>query len=343
MSHLDSTRLGTLQTIALSALRQKSPYQWPAYVTTPEGSAQPARSPASLFPAFHAAYDWHSCVHGHWCLVRLLRVAPDLRESDDARRHLAANLTAERLAGEVATLSQPEYGSFERPYGLAWACLLAAELEAWEAPQAKDLARQVAPLAELAASRIMAWHKRLPYPIQSGEHSQSAFGLGFLRDWADALGRTSLVREIDAEVMRLYGAPSHSFLRAEPSGHDFLSPSLARAELVGRVLPAVEFARWLRDFYPDLGPGPAASGWLTPAQGHDASDGKLAHLIGLNLSRSWMLRRIAESLPPADALRSTLTEVAVDHARQGLDAVSSVHFESSHWLATFAVYAATKF
>lgn len=331
--------LASFLEMALKAVRQPAPYQWTAFVTDASGSRQGSASVAELFPAFHCAYDWHSCVHGHWTLVRLLRLSPTLPLADEARHHLASNLTTERLQGELRSFQRPEYKSFERPYGLAWVCALAAELSLWDDAMAAGLARAVAPLATMASERIIGWHQRLPYPVQSGEHSQSAFGLGLVRDYAAEVGATKTLSTIDAEIERLYACPGRSILHAEPSGHDFLSPSLGRAELVGRMMTGARFASWLSAFIPELTAHVTAEAWLPPARGHVASDGKLSHLIGLNLSRAWMLKRMAGQLPPTDGRVSVLARAASLHSEAGLAAISAEHFESSHWLATFATYA----
>jgi len=308
--------------------------------------------PRSLTPAFRGCFDWHSSVHGHWLLARLARLFPDAAFTDEARRALAADLTDTNIAAEVTYLQGEGRVPFERPYGLAWLLQLAAELREWDDPQARQWSRALEPLEEVAASRFMDWLPKLRYPIRTGEHSQTAFALGLVADWAAvaAAGNTTdsataaladTLATLVAERARFYHAADRGCnLAFEPSGQDFLSPCLAEADLMRRVYDPDEFASWLADFLPVI-PHDGSPAWLPVAEVTDRTDGKLAHLDGLNLSRAWMLEGVVAGLPPADPRRGALEAAAATHRHAGLAAVTGEHYEGGHWLGSFAVYLVT--
>jgi hypothetical protein len=266
--------------------------------------------PRILTPAFYGCYDWHSAVHGHWLLARLTRLFPEAEFAEEARAAIARNITEENVAGEVRYLTDMGRAAFERPYGLAWLLALAAELRS-------DVLR---PLEAAVLERFSAWLEKLPYPVRSGEHSNTAFALGLV---LDSHPRELFVRRARDFYLKDKNAP----VAYEPSGEDFFSPSLAEADVMRRVLPAEEFGDWFGEFLPDV------SG-LTPVVSPDAGDPKFSHLDGLNLSRAWMLRGIARGLSD----RRELMALADRHAEAGLAAVTGEHYERAHWLATFAVY-----
>jgi hypothetical protein len=299
------------------------------------------KAPRVLTPAFYGCYDWHSSVHGHWLLARLAHQFPDSGFAKEARAALAVSLTPAHIAAEVAYLRGPGRTSFERPYGLAWLLALAAELRAWDDPQAREWAEILAPLEVESAQRIMAWLPKLQYPIRSGEHSQTAFAFGLIADWTQVRGDVGLARLLEERARRYYLADRDCPLRYEPSGEDFLSPCLAEADFMRRVLPAKEFAAWLDGFLPGL-PTDGRADWLAPGIVTDRTDPKLAHIDGLNLSRAWMLEGIASGLPARDRRRAALLAAARAHAAAALPAVTGEHYEGGHWLGTFAVYLTTR-
>ncbi len=301
---------------------------------------QDVGSPRALTPAFFGCFDWHSAVHGHWLLVRLTRRFPAAAFAGPARTALAHSLRPEAIAGEVAYLERDDRTGFERPYGLAWLLQLAAELRAWDDPEARRFAAALAPLERLAAARLRAWLAKLDYPIRSGEHSQTAFALGLTLDWARETGDAAFAAELEAWIRRMHAGDRECALHLEPSGHDFLSPCLGAADLVRRVLPPAELARWLERALPEI-PRDPRSPWLPVAGATDRRDGKLVHLDGLSLSRAWMLEGIAQALPADDPRRPTLYAASQRHAQAGLAAVSDAHYEGGHWLASFAVYLTT--
>lgn len=313
-------------------------------------SADDARSPRQLTPAFYGSFDWHSSVHGHWCLVRLARQCPRASWRGRALTALDTSLTPERLAGEQAYLSGEGRQGFERPYGLAWLLQLCAELREWCAePAAGDQAMgaapgwltALAPLETLAADRLAALLTRLPWPVRGGEHGQTAFSLGLMLDWARAAGRADLMTAGSLRVEDFYGGDRGAPIAYEPSGHDFLSPTLAEADLMRRVRGGPAFGDWLMDFLPE----PMSAGaraWLMPVVSPDRADGKLSHLDGLNLSRAWMAEGIAAALPSGHPWREPLARAAREHAIVGLASVPAEHYSGAHWLGSYAVYLLTR-
>jgi hypothetical protein len=299
-----------------------------------------ARPPRQLTPAFYGCYDWHSSVHGHWLLVRLLRQFPEAPFAAAARAALARSLTVDNVAGEVAYLTTPGRASFERPYGLAWLLALAAELRQWDDPQGQQWSTTLRPLEREAAARLATWLPKLRYPIRVGEHSQTAFAFGLVHDWARTAGDDTLRSLVEQRSIAYYAADRNCPLAYEPSGEDFLSPCLAEADLMRRVLAPAAYANWLSGFLPSI-PAEARVRWLEPGIVTDRSDPKLAHIDGLNLSRAWMLRGIASGLAPRDRRTVALEASAREHAAAALPAVTGEHYEGGHWLGTFAVYLMT--
>lgn len=309
-----------------------------AHVLTSDADARP---PRELTPAFCGCFDWHSAVHGHWLLVRLVRRFPGAPFEPRARAALARSLTPGAIAAEVRYLESPTRPEFERPYGLAWLLRLAAELRQWDDPDGRALATTLAPLERLVADRLKAWLPKLAYPIREGEHNQTAFAFGLVADWARIAGDEEAARLIATKARTFYVRDRACPLSYEPSGQDFLSPCLAEAELMRRFMSATEFAAWLGVFLPEI-PLDGRGDWLPVGVVTDPSDGKLVHLDGLNLSRAWALDAMAVSLPPGDPRVPALRAVASSHRAAGLAAVTGTHYEGAHWLGTFAVYLVTE-
>lgn len=301
---------------------------------------QDVQAPRQLTPAFYGCYDWHSSVHGHWLLARLARTYPDAPFARPARAALAQSLALEHIAGEVRYLKGAGRASFERPYGLAWLLQLAAEVREWADPQAKEWAATLKPLEEAAVERLRDWLPKLSKPIRIGEHDQTAFSFGLILDWARASGDRATEDLLIGRIRHFYLNDRGCPFAWEPSGHDFLSPCLAEADLMRRVLEPAAFARWLGTFLPAV-PRDGTAAWLEPAVVTDPSDPKLAHLDGLNLSRAWMLEGIAAGLPAGDTRRPALLAAAARHREAGLRAVTGEHYEGGHWLGSFAVYLVT--
>lgn len=294
--------------------------------------------PRDAHPSFYGCFDWHSSVHGHWLMTRVLKTSPGLPDAAGLRAALDAHLSTAAVQGELAYLDQPGRKTFERTYGWAWLLKLSEELGTWDDPDAKRWAEGLEPLAAAFVARYKAFQPKLTYPIRVGTHPNTAFGLAFALDYARAKGD----KEFEAmlvERSRSYFEADKDYPAAwEPGGEDFFSPALLEADLMRRVLPSAEFARWLTAFLPELGRGGPAS-LMTPATVTDRTDPKIVHLDGLNLSRAWCLRSVAAALPPADARRPVLLAAADRHMAASLPHVTSGDYAGEHWLASFALYA----
>ena len=303
-------------------------------------SDQDVKRPRDLTPAFYGCYDWHSSVHGHWMLARLARTFPEAPFAQSAKAALAQSLTEANLKQEADYLNGEGRASFERPYGLAWLLELAAELHEWNDPDAKLWSASLEPLETAAIRRLEDWLRKLSHPVRSGEHSQTAFSAGLILDYARATGHRDLQALLEAKIREFYWKDRACPLNYEPSGEDFLSPCIAEADAVRRIVSGKEFADWLTQFLPDL-PRDGSTRWLEPAVVADPSDGRLAHLDGLNLSRAWMLNGIVSALPSKDPRIGGLRATAAAHAHDGLRSVTGEHYEGGHWLGSFAVYLLT--
>lgn len=322
--------------LALAAIRREYPFH---YVHLAHSDAD-LRAPGELHPSFGGAFDLHSSVHGHWCVVRALRWGTDASFAAEAREVLTRNLSRERLVREFDYLSAPGREGFERPYGLAWLLQLAAELREWNDVQGRGWLSGLEPLEQLARTRILTWLPNLPWPVRGGEHSQTAFALGLLLDHARTAGDREGPEVIEREARRLFGSDVRAPLHFEPSAHDFLSPALAEADLMRRVLDRPDFTPWLEVF---LSAGEhALVRWLEPVRSPDPSDGKFAHLCGLNLSRAWMLEGVGTALDSSSPLARLFESAARRHRDEGLSSVTAEHYAGSHWLGTFATYLVTE-
>lgn len=303
--------------------------------------------PRKLTPTFYGCYDWHSSVHGHWLLVRLVRQFPEVTFAKPAREALKQSLTAKNLKQDATYVRGEGRASFERPYGLAWLLQLSAELREWDDPQAREMLANLRPLEEAVLDRIKTWLPKLSHPVRIGEHNQTAFALGLMLDYARRKGDEAFVTQINDSARKFFLADKNCPLEYEPSGEDFLSPCLGEADVMRRVLSQKEFANWLKEFLPQIPTTPKDSeaptrDWLPVTVSRDRSDPKLAHLDGLNLSRAWMLEGIISALPSDDPRRFHLEMAAEAHRNAGLAAVTGEHYEGGHWLGSFAVYLTTQ-
>ena len=333
---LDASQAVTFARLALEGIAREYPNK-PADVLNGDADVQP---PRRIHPAFHGCYDWHSAVHGHWMLVRLLRRFPDLPVEGEIRAALAANLTRENLATEATFFSRPGAKSYERPYGWSWLLKLAEELHGWDDPQGREWSANLRPLVDTIVASYLDYFPKQTYPIRSGVHSSTAFGLTFALDYARAVGHEKL-EALVIERSRSYFTHDERIPAAwEPDGADFFSPSLMEADLMRRVLPAGEFRAWFRRFLPDLAAG-APRSILDPATVTDRTDPQLVHLDGLNLSRAWCMRSIAAALAEDDPVRETLLDAADRHAAAALPHVTSGDYAGEHWLASFATWLLT--
>lgn len=336
-ARLDGDTVGRFAQLALDCVHR----EYPNKISHVLQSDEDAQAPRQLHPIFYGCFDWHSSVHGHWLLTRLLRLYPDHPLAGEMRAALDQSFQADAVALEVAYFETDGRAAYERPYGLAWFLQLCAELHAWNDPQAQAWADTLAPLETVVAQRFRDWLPKLAYPIRTGEHSQTAFAFGLVLDWARITGDAAMTDLVTAKSKDFYRQDQGCNLAFEPSGQDFLSPCLAEADLMRRVLSKTAFAAWLGRFLPSI-PFEARADWLPIGVVTDASDGKLAHLDGLNLARAWMLDGILTSLPQDDPRIPALAAARDAHRTSGLAAVTGAHYAGGHWLGSFAVYLVTQ-
>ena len=336
-SPLDATQAERFARLALACVHR----EYPNKIAHNLNGDDDVKPPRELTPAFYGCYDWHSSVHGHWLLARLARLFPDAPFARDARAALAQSLTPAAVAAEVRYLEGKGRVSFERPYGLAWLLQLGTEMREWPDPEAQAWSRALAPLEAVAAARLKDWLPKLAYPIRVGEHSQTAFAFGLALDWARRSGDAELAGLLESRSLAYYEKDRDCPLAYEPSGEDFLSPCLAEADLLRRILAPPAFASWLARFLPRI-PAGSTGTWLAPGLVTDRADPKLAHIDGLNLSRAWMLEGMAAGLPASDRRAAALLAAARAHRDAGLAGVTGEHYEGGHWLGTFAVYLLTR-
>lgn len=339
MSRADASESVTVErfaALALACVHQEFPNKI-AHVLAGDQDVAP---PRELTPVFYGCYDWHSSVHGHWLLVRLLRLHPSLATAADIEKALEQSFQADKVAVEVDYVSRDDRASFERPYGVAWLLQLTAELREWDDPRSKRWLNALEPLEAALVARMETWLRKLAYPIRIGEHAQTAFAFGLFLDWASASGRDDFFRLVADKSRQFYAKDVNCPMSYEPGGQDFLSPCLAEADLMRRIMDKDVFAGWLSTFMPGI-PLKEGSDWLPLAVVTDQEDGKLAHLDGLNISRAWMLNGIADGLPETDARIPALAAAAAAHQASGLAAVTGEHYAGGHWLGSFATYLVT--
>jgi hypothetical protein len=331
MTQLDAALASRFAATALGHVTREYPNHIMHVLTGP----QDALTPREMHPIFFGSFDWHSCVHGWWTLFTLSRLHPDMPEAA-AVRALADDLfTAEKAAGEAAYLSRPESRGFERPYGWAWLLMLAAELARHDTEEGRRWSATLAPLATIFAERFKAFLPLADYPVRVGTHYNTAFALRLTLDYADVFD-PELAAACRAAAARWH-AEDRDCQAWEPSQDEFLSPTLMEAALMRRALPPADFAAWFHAFLPRLGDGQPAT-LLSPARVSDRTDGKIAHLDGLNLSRAWCWREILDGLPDADERRAVMAQAAAVHLDAALPHVTG-DYMGEHWLASFALLA----
>jgi len=301
--------------------------------------ASQALPPKALHPAFYGCFDWHSSVHGHWLLARLIRLFPNLPEAGAVREALGTSLTRENIKAEAEYFAQPGRQSYERTYGWAWLLKLDEDLGLSTSADASEWRSNLQPLADQLVSQYLDFLPKQSYPIRTGVHPNTAFGLSFALDYARSVGNRTLENLVVERSLTYYQGDADYPANWEPGGEDFFSPALIEADLMRRVLSASEFELWFEGFLPGLAEGHYSI--LKPADGFDRSDPKLVHLDGLNLSRAWCMKSIVEALSEDDPRRRVLLASAIHHADAGLPYVASGNYLGEHWLATFAVYLLT--
>jgi len=294
--------------------------------------------PRVVHPAFFGSYDWHSCVHMHWLLVHVRRLHPSLPQRAAIDDLLDRHLAPVNIAAECSYVERPHAQYFERPYGWTWLLKLSDELSLSTDTDARRWQIQLAPLARVFVARYLGWLPNADYPIRYGMHSNSAFGLLFALDYARRAGEADLATLCADKARRWFGSDRDVPADWEPSGFDFLSPALVEAELMRRVLPAIDFASWLSSFLPDIGARQPAT-LFTPVTVSDRADPHIVHLDGLNLSRAWCFRGIATAFAEGDPRAAAARDAAAVHLAAGLRGLDTANYLGGHWLATFAALA----
>lgn len=323
--------------LALAGIGKEYPNK-PADVINSDADVRP---PREIHPAFYGSYDWHSSVHGHWMLVRLLERFPDLELAPEIRAALSRNLTRENLAAEAAFFARPGAKPYERPYGWAWLLKLAEELHGRDDPDFREWEANLEPLVRVIVQGYLDHYPKQTYPTRSGVHSNTAFGLAFALDWARTTGHAELERRIVERAGTYYAHDRDLPAAWEPDGADFFSPSLMEADLMRRVLPEAEFRAWFAGAFPAIASG-VPKNLLEPAIVTDRTDPQLVHLDGLNLSRARCMRSVAAALPDDDPARRVLLDSAATHAAAALPHVTSGDYAGEHWLASFATWLLTE-
>jgi len=293
-------------------------------------------APRQLHAAFFGAYDWHSCVHMHWTLARCMKLASTLPSRASIIDHFDTRLTPAAIAAECDYFAAAGRGAFERPYGWGWLLQLWAELDALgeQLPAAARWRDALAPLADLIADRLVRWLPRAEYPVRAGTHGNSAFALVLSHRYALRCRNAPLAAAIAERAQRWFAADRAYPVDYEPSGDDFFSGGLCEALLMMRVLPAEDWRRWWAAFAPE----PAAlARWLAPANVADATDPKIVHLHGLNLSRAWCWRQLLPQLPAP--LQQHVEAAADAHLRASLATATTGDYVGTHWLPSFALLA----
>lgn len=323
-----------LATLALANIAREYPHKLDHVLTC----AEDCILPRTLHPAFHGSYDWHSCVHMHWLLAHLLRRFPELPARPAIEALFDRHFSPAAIGPERDYLARPESASFERTYGWAWLLALASELRAPGDAKRRAWSSALAPLADAFATRYRALLPRATYAFRYGIHPNSAFALALALDYAGSGGDDSLGDLCRAKALAWFGDDRDAPARFEPSGVDFLSPSLMEADLMRRVLDTDAFAAWLARFLPGFA-AEAPRALFEPAEVVARDDPQLVHLDGLNLSRAWCLRGIAGALPAGDPRIDIARASADRHLAAGWRGLSNESFVGAHWLATFAVLA----
>jgi hypothetical protein len=309
--------------------------EYPFHLSHLMRDARDLAAPRTLYPVFFGSYDWHSCVHMHWTLVRCLRRFAQADFAAPIRAHLDARLTAAAVAQEIAYFSA-QRNSFERPYGWGWLLKLQAELVALATlePAAARWRDTLAPLAQHLTDLLLDFLPRADFAVRTGSHGNSAFALLLALDYAAAIQHRALAQAIGTRAQRWFGADRRYPARFEPSGDDFLSAGLCEARLMQRVLDGCDYADWWQAFAPDA---QGLQRWLAPVPVSDPEDPKIVHLHGLNLSRAWCWRGLCGTLPAA--LKPAVEAAISTHLQHSLPAATAGHYVGTHWLATFALLA----
>ncbi len=297
------------------------------------GSGEDLAAPKTLHPAFYGCFDWHSAVHGHWSMVKLLKLYPQLEEADSIKHILKSNLSKENIVQEVTYFDGEHNKNYERTYGWGWLLKLAEEIHTWEDPLARELEENLKPLSDLIAQKLVDYLPKLQYPVRVGTHTNTAFGLSFAWDYAETLNSEALMDAIKDRASFFYKDDMGCPLTWEPSGADFLSPCFEEVDLMRRILTKDDFFSWMDQFLPEL---KDTNFTVDVALVGDREDGQLVHLDGLNFSRAWVLFGLAKQYPDE---YGHLVALAHEHVAYSFPNLMGDSYEGGHWLGSFAIYA----
>jgi hypothetical protein len=332
---LDADRAGQLAALSLACVDK----EYPNKTSDVADGDETVRPPRVLHPAFFGCFDWHSAVHGHWALVRLMKTV-GFADAGKAREILDAHFTPERIAGELAYFQEARNKTFERPYGFGWFLRLTAELRTWDDPDAKRWAASLRPLEDHIKGALARYLETLSVPVRAGTHDSTAYAMAHAHDYAVAVGDSALRGVLERRARDFYLADAECPTAYEPSGEDFISPCLAEADLMRRVLSPDELTPWLDRFFAAID----ASGFSTmrePAVVKDREDPRIGHLIGLSLHRAAAYRGIAAALAAGDPRREVFERLAAIHRDDGLAKMAGSGYGGEHWLASFAIFLLT--
>lgn len=324
-----------LASMPLKCINQEYPNKT-AHVINTEKDA--VLTPKELHPSFYGCFDWHSSVHGHWMLLRLLRTVPDLENKDKIISILDKSFSPEKIKEEASYFTKYQVAqNFERTYGWAWILKLDEELARWNHPKAKIWHQNLKPLTDEILRLWKAYLPKQTYPNRTGVHPNTAFALSFAIDWAREVGDKSFEEELSekAKIFYLNNTKTPAYL--EPDGSDFFSPSLEIAELMSRILPQKDFEKWLNQFYEkrsleNIEQIPIIS---------DVNDYQTVHLVGLSFSKAWAMKNIINALPEKNAIRKRFEISREKFIENSLPIIFQGNYGGDHWLASFAVYALT--
>ncbi len=317
-----------LATLPLSCVQTEYPNKLGQTI----GSAKDLGEPSELHPAFYGCFDWHSAVHGHWSMVKLLKLFPDMKQAEEMKEKLTQNLSKANIRAEIEYFNGEFNKTYERTYGWAWLLKLYEELHTWEDPFARELEFNLKPLADLIASKYIDYLPKLRYPIRVGEHTNSAFGMSFAWDYAEEMQAEYLKNAIAAKAKEFFTDDQNCPFDWEPSGYDFLSPCFEEIDIMRKVLTKEEFDQWISKFSPQLKRGDYN---IAVGEVSDRTDGKMVHLDGLNFSRAWVMYGLANQYPEY----SHLVGLANKHVEYSLPNLVGDSYEGGHWLGSFAIYA----
>lgn len=325
---LNLKQANNLSQLPLHCIDKEYPNKMGHVTASPEDQKRPKET----HPVFYGCFDWHSAVHGYWSSITLIKQFPQLATRDELLNKINNDLTVANIQTEIDYLNTTHNKTFERTYGWAWLLKLQEELDTWDDPAGKKLSANLRPLSDLIVSRYLEYLPKLNYAIRVGEHSNTAFGMVFIWDYAVHSKNVDLQDSISTKALEFYQKDEDCPLSWEPSGYDFLSPCLEEIDIMRRILKEEDFHKWLSSFLPGIENGQLA---LEVGKVSDRTDGKLVHIDGLNLSRAWVLYGLAKQYPRYESL----IDIADEHVQYTLPNLVADDYEGGHWLGSFAIYA----